>query len=101
MQALKALVIGMAVLIVVGMIVVIVTIANRLGKGRAPAAPAAAVAATVELPAGCSVAGMAAAGDRLALRLDGSGDCRQILLVDPASGRLVGRLRLAEAPAAQ
>jgi hypothetical protein len=99
MQALKALVIGMAVLIVVGMIVVIVTIANRLGKGHAPPAPAAPMAATLPIPAGCSVAQMAVAGERLALRLAGSGDCQQILLVDPASGALVGRLRLAEAPA--
>jgi hypothetical protein len=99
MKALKAVVIGMAVLIVVGMTVVIVTIVNRLGKGRATAVPAAPIAATLDLPAGCSVAEMAAAGERLALRLAGSGDCRQILLLDPASGALVGRLRLAEAAA--
>ena len=102
MQALKAVVIGMAVLIVIGMVVVIVTIANRLGKGPTPAAaPAAAVAASLVLPAGCSVVEMTAVGDRLALRLAGSGDCREILLVDPRSGALAGRLRLAEAPAAQ
>lgn len=101
MQALKAVVIGMAVLIVVGMVVVIVTIANRLGKGPKPAAPVATVAASLALPAGCSVVEMTAVGDRLALRLAGSGDCREILLVDPRSGALAGRLRLAEAPAAQ
>ena len=90
MGALKALVIGMAGLIVIGLVVIVVTIAKRLSGSKHGEPFAAALA----LPAGCSVAEMSAAGDRLALRLMGQGDCRVIILVDPATGVEAGRIRL-------
>ena len=95
MRALKALVIIMGVLIVIATAVVIYAIVRKVGGAPHPAA--APVAASVTLPDGCSVAEMVAAGDRLALRLAGEGDCRQILLVDPASGAVTGHIALGKA----
>ena len=92
MRALKALVIIMGVLIVVGTGVVIYTVAKRVSQSGRPAA--GPVAASLVLPAGCSIAEMTAIGDRLALRLAGDGDCRQILLVDPANGAIAGHIGL-------
>ena len=95
MRALKALVIVMGVLIVVGTGVVIVTVARRVSHVAHPAA--APIAATLDLPAGCGVAEMTSVGDRLALRLAGDGDCRRIILVDPATGATTGHIALGQA----
>lgn len=93
MRALKALVIVMGVLIVAGTAVVIVTVAKRVSQGGGRAAPGS-VAASLTLPAGCKVAEMTTIGDRLALRLEGEGDCGQILLVDPATASITGHIGL-------
>jgi hypothetical protein len=94
MRALKALVIIMGALIVAGTGVVIYTVAKRVSQtGRLAAGP---VAASLTLPAGCSVAEMTAIGDRLALRLAGDGDCRQIILVDPATAAITGHIALGQ-----
>ena len=95
MRALKALVIVMGVLIVAGTAVVIVTVAKRVSPSGRPAS--GSVAASLTLPAGCSVAEMTTVGDRLALRLAGEGDCRQILLVDPATASITGHIGLVPA----
>ena len=93
MRGLKALVIVMGVLILAGTAVVIATIARRVSQSGSPAGP---VAATLRLPPGCRVAEMTPIGDRLALRLDGDGDCRQILLVDPGTGAVTGHIGLVQ-----
>jgi len=98
MKPLVALVIIMGVLIVVGLVVVVVTIVNRM-NGTTPATVSAARPSfgTVDLPvpAGCQVMETTTADERLILRL-GSGDrCNQVLIVDMASGRLLGTLRIA------
>jgi hypothetical protein len=94
MRALKALVIIMGVLIVAGTGVVIYTVAKRVSQsGHNAAGP---VAASLTLPAGCGVAEMTAVGDRLALRLAGDGECRQIMLVDPATGAITGHIGLGQ-----
>jgi len=100
MQALKALVIVMAVAIVAGLAVIGATIYNRI-QARAQAASGELPAfdrAAVPVPAGCRVAGLHPAGDRLLLQLEGIAGCQQILVVDLRSGRLLGRLDLAPAP---
>ena len=95
MRALKVLVIVMGVLIVAGTAVVIVTVAKRVSQaGRAASG---SVAASLMLPAGCKVAEMTTIGDRLALRLEGEGDCGQILLVDPATAAVTGHIGLVPA----
>jgi hypothetical protein len=105
MQALKALVIVMGVLIVAGLAVVVVTIYNRMQARTSTAGPTAEGGelpafdrATVPVPAGCRVAGLQSAGDRLLLQLAGVAGCEQILVVDLRSGRLLGRLDLVATP---
>ena len=100
MKPLLAVVIIMGVLIVAGLVVVVVTIVNRM-SGERPVATASAGFSfgTIDLPipAGCQVMETTTAGDRLILRL-GSGDrCNQVLIVDMTSGKLLGTLRMAPA----
>ena len=102
MKPLLALVIIMSVLIVAGIVVVIATIANRMGGGgreatSTRAAPAFA-AADLPIPAGCQVMETTTADDRLILRLGSGERCNQILIVDMATGRLLGTLRLVTNP---
>jgi hypothetical protein len=112
MQALKALVIFMGILIVIGIGVVIVTIYQRLGARFAveEAAPKAELARPahvaapafgakdVALPAGAVVEEMATSGERLILRLRLEGGGRQILVLDLADGKVLGTLNLETAP---
>lgn len=92
MRFLKALVIGMGVLIVVATTVLIVLIVHRL---TAPPVPPPVTAASVLLdePAGTRIVTIAPVGDRLAVQLQGGGPDR-LLLVDPRSGAVVGRIAL-------
>jgi hypothetical protein len=87
MRALKAAVIIMGVLIVAGTVVVAVTIANRLGTRPAPPA----ISGLGE-PAGSRILGIAATGDRLAVHVTGGGVEDRVVLVDPATHRVLGRL---------
>jgi hypothetical protein len=97
MKGLLALVIIMGVLIVIGSVVVVVTIANRMSGSKAEVAPAAAGFDAVDLtvPAGCQVIETVATDDRLILRLGSGERCNQLLIVDLASGRHLGTVRLA------
>jgi hypothetical protein len=115
MQALKALVIFMGVVIVIGVAVVGVTIYNRMNRlGEAApmseatvdsqaAAPAAAATdvplpafgdMSVPVPEGCRVVEMVPAGDRLLLRLGSGQRCNRILIVDLATGTQLGSIDL-------
>lgn len=96
MKGLLALVIIMGVLIVAGLIVVVVTIATRLsGSGTDTAAATAAFSPLdLPIPAGCEVMEMVAAEGRLILRLGRGERCSQVLVVDAASGRHLGTVRL-------
>ncbi len=81
MRALKGLVIGMGVLIVAGLAVVVVTIANRSFHGAA--APTDAVLA---LPQGAEVVETSLDGQRLALRLRLADGTSEIHVFDLATG---------------
>jgi hypothetical protein len=87
-RALLAAVIGMGVLIVLGVGVIGVTIARRMA-----AAPGGA-AAVLDEPAGTRIAAVAGAGERLAVLLQGGGPDR-VVLVDPRTGAVSGRVGLA------
>ena len=92
MQALKALVIGMGVLIVIGFILLVVGLANRFaGAGKSGFGEA-----DVALPDGCGIAETLVEGERLLLRLEGPAarGCAQIVVIDLESGAVRGRLRL-------
>jgi hypothetical protein len=91
MRVLKAVTIGMGVLILIGTTVVIVTIARRMA---APSAHhMAEIALHLDEPAGTRIAGIAGAGGRLAVLLQGGGADR-VVLVDPDSGAVTGRITL-------
>jgi Family of unknown function (DUF6476) len=90
MRFLKVITIAMAVLIVVGTTVLLVVIARRLSGGTVATAP---IAAVLDEPAGTRIAGIAATGDRLAVQLQGGGSDR-VLLLDPRTGAVVGRVGL-------
>ena len=88
MRALVAAVVVMGVLIVAGVATLAVTIVRRLA-----APPLQAAAATLDEPAGTHMQQLAAAGDRLAVLLSGGGPDR-IVLLDPRSGQVTGRIGL-------
>jgi len=88
MRFLKVLTIGMAVVIVVATTVLVVLIARRIGGPGAAVGP---IAVLLDEPAGTRIAGIAAAGDRLAVQLQGGGADR-VLLVDPRTGAVAGRI---------
>jgi hypothetical protein len=90
MRFLQVLTIIMAVLIVAGTTVLLVVIAKRLGGGGRVATP---IVAVLDEPSGARIAAIAAAGDRLAVQLQGGGPDR-VLLLDPHSGAVVGRIAL-------
>jgi hypothetical protein len=91
MRFLKLLVIVMGVLIVVATTTLVVLVARRLG-GTGTTAPSSA-ALVLDEPAGTRMVGIAAAGDRLAVQLQGGGPDR-VLLIDPRTGAVVGRVGL-------
>lgn len=92
MQALKTLVIVMGIAIVVALAIVVYGIAGRSGPEEAGRGGFGEV--VLEVPAGCTIAEAAPEGERLILRLDGLAErgCQQVLVVELATGRLLGRL---------
>lgn len=93
MRALTIVTIVMGVLIVLGTSVVLVTIVKRTMSGPA-GMPDKPFAAALDEPAGTAIVGIAAVHDRLAVQLHGGGVDR-LVLIDPASGAVVGRIALA------
>lgn len=118
MKALKALVIGMGILIVLGVAVIAVTIVRRAG-GDGPAAsdkPALSLAQNgtqsaasaagaplpsfgvrdIAVPEGSEVISITAADGRIILELQDAEQQTRILLLDPANGAALGGWRLVE-----
>ncbi len=92
MQGLKALVIGMGVLIVLGFVVLVIALADKFSRLD----EAGLRETEVPVPDGCSLAETLAEGERLLLRLEGPAErgCAQIVVVDLESGEVRGRVRL-------
>ena len=92
MQGLKALVIGMGVLIVLGFVVLVIGLADKFSRLD----EADLRETEVPVPDGCSLAETLAEGERLLLRLEGPAErgCAQIVVVDLESGEVRGRVRL-------
>jgi hypothetical protein len=89
MAALKALVIGMGVLIVLCVAGLGYMLVQRM---RAP--EGGADGTILALPAGGKVVDMAGVGNRLVLRVATPDHSERLLLVDPAQGRVVGTMML-------
>ncbi|HXV22913.1 MAG TPA: hypothetical protein VED46_01510 [Alphaproteobacteria bacterium] len=94
---LKAVVIIMGVLIVLGVAVVVIEITRRLSNLGAEEGTLPGEARVLALPAGCVVADMASVGERLALRIEPADACPDLIYLDDA-GREVGRVEVAPAP---
>jgi streptogramin lyase len=88
LRALKALVVILGVLIILGTALVAGVIIHRIYASQAaPSMTAAAPLVAAALPAGTHVAGIAAAGDEVAIWVTGAGGDR-VFLLDPRSGRV-------------
>jgi len=103
MNALKAIVVIMGVLILIGSTVVVITIVNRLsGDGvdedTAPPPAAAFGVQRLPVPAGARLQSMIAEDDRLYLHVRGADGVEIVVVADPATGALLGRFRLEPAP---
>jgi hypothetical protein len=101
-RGLVALVIVMGVIVAIGLVVVVVTIASRLinasrgdGQGQTPAG---FETADIPITEGCQVMESLTEGGRLILRLGNAGRCNQLLFIDVESGKLIGRINLVPAP---
>ena len=96
MRALKIAVIVMGVLIVGGTIALVIAVARRSAAPVVPVAVSipASMAAVLDEPDGTRIAGIVAVQDRLALQLQGGGTDR-VVLVDPRTGAVAGRISLA------
>lgn len=91
-RGIKAAVIAMGVVIVIGFVVVVVTIVDRLAGSDEPEVLGEVA---VTMPAGCRLADAWSEAGRLYLRYDGEGACQQVAIVDPESGAVVGRVAAA------
>lgn len=85
-QALKVLVIGMGVLILVGVSIMVVTVINRVQERVTTTAAPARIAVTI--PEGARLMAAVPDGERLVLHLE-TADGPQVLVVDLASGEIV------------
>jgi hypothetical protein len=92
MRALKIAVVVMGVLIVTGTAGLVVAVLRR-PAGFAGGFPPV-IQAVLQEPAGTRIGGIAAVQDRLAVSLSGGGPDR-VVLVDPRSGAVTGRVALA------
>ncbi len=107
MQALKALVIFMGILIMAGMALLVYGLVTRtggdgetaaggaqgVGGGGAMTAPFGVL--DLAIPDGCAIAGSELAGDRLVVRFTGQvgRGCQQLVIVDLAKGQELGRVK--------
>jgi hypothetical protein len=96
LRGLKIAAAVMGVLIVLGTVGLAVAVMRRAGSPTQPISTALppVVAAMLQEPDGTQIAGIAALADRLAVQLKGGGADR-IVLIDPRTGALAGRISLA------
>ena len=106
MRALKAVVILMGVLIAGGLVLLIYGVIGGLPGAQTDGRPDARLDdisggfgdTTVVLPPGCVIAESVVADGTLVLRVDGPAErgCQQVILLDPKSGRELGRVKVKE-----
>jgi hypothetical protein len=95
MKAVKGLVIGMGVLILVGFVVVAVTLVMRAQGGREAKAPFQNM---VRLPAGGQIIETRLSDDRILLRVRNADGAEALIVLDADNGQEMGRLNVAIAP---
>ncbi len=92
LRIVKIAAIAMAVLIVLGTTTLFVMLAKRGASGSS--LTQAQIASILDEPPGTRIGGIAAVQDRLAVQLTGGGADR-VVLIDPQTGRITGRVALA------
>jgi len=90
-QGLKAVVIGLGVLLAICAVVVVGTIVYRLFA--APSAAAGFGISSLPVPAGCSIDQVTAEGDRLIVQVGGNDACRRVMIADMKTGALIGQFQ--------
>lgn len=118
MQALKGLVVGLTILIVVAMTVIAYGLYRKADEpdfkfftfggresaetarppalpGAAPATPRAFGEVMLSLPEGCTIASVSGDGARIFLKIGPGGGCERVIVVDATSGGLLGTLKVA------
>lgn len=96
MQGLKLLVIGLGVAIVVMLVVIVATIANR--AAQAPERLPSFDPSTLSIPPGARIAGIAVGDGRAIIQLDHADRPPRLLVIDLASGRALGVIDLVAVP---
>jgi Family of unknown function (DUF6476) len=97
-RLLKTLVAVMGVMLVVGVVFLVVAIASRLAH-RAPTASAVAFTAPpITLPHGATIERMSSGADRIVLDVALADGSVELVVIDLATGRLLGIIPLKEAP---
>ena len=96
MQGLKLLVIGLGVAIVVMLVVIVATIADR--AAQAPERLPSFDPGTLSIPPGARIAGIAVGDGRAVVQLDLADGPPRLLVIDLASGRSLGVIDLVAAP---
>jgi len=92
MQALKFLVIFMAILIVAAVAVIVVTLFNR-ASGPSYRAGQPIPQMPVDLPAGSQVVALTASGDRLAVHVRDAAGVDHVIVIDLRNGTPLSDLR--------
>jgi hypothetical protein len=98
MRGLRALVIVMGVMLVVGVAALIVTIGFRLSPHAPGGNPAVFSASPVTLPHGAKIEMMSNGPDRIVLEVALADGSAELVVIDLVTGRLVGIVPLREAP---
>ncbi len=99
MRALKILVVVMGVMILIGVATLLVVIAGRVSRGGPATASSQPFAAVpIELPSGARIETMSVATDRLVIDLVLPDGNRQLVIIDLATGRILGTIPLRTAP---
>ncbi|HYM30063.1 MAG TPA: DUF6476 family protein [Candidatus Cybelea sp.] len=101
-RLLKGIVIGLGVLIIAGVVVIFVTIANRMPHARATVAPNGTVIEPpanfgerkLSLPVGSRLVEIRPDGERLILRLRQVGGNEQIMVISMQTGERLGLIDL-------
>jgi hypothetical protein len=101
MRGLKMLVVVMGVMLIVGFAALIVVITGRLSHPPPALAPISShpfSGAPIVLPAGARIETIGVGPDRLVVDIVLPDGNRQLLLIDPASGRQLGTIPLRTVP---
>jgi uncharacterized protein DUF6476 len=97
LRFLKILVAAMGLLLIGGIIVLVAAVAGRLSHRAAPPV-AAFTAPAIELPHGSTIETMSVGADRIVLQVDRVDGSVELVVIDLATGRLIGKIPLKEAP---